>query len=196
MEAFVNSFLSNFGPQVSKQISKNIKVDRRSAQSIVAEITPLIMGGLKKQMQDQGGGDRVNHILNKYGDPSVLDHIDREVAARAQESRPDPRLGGLLGESGMEAVNQISNRFGLNMDTAMKLIPMISPLVLGALTRKRDQEGFGADGIASLIDRDGDGSVLDDVAGFFMQSMGNQSRRGGGSIMGKMLGSLFGGRSR
>ncbi|MCX6567011.1 MAG: hypothetical protein NTW38_11425 [Candidatus Aminicenantes bacterium] len=47
-------------------------------------------------------------------------------------------------------------------------------------------------GIASLIDRDGDGNILDDVAGMLFQGSGAQSS--GGGILGKLLGGLLGGR--
>ena len=48
-------------------------------------------------METRGGADRANHILNKYGDASVLDGIGDLFAAKAAEQDADPRLGGLLG---------------------------------------------------------------------------------------------------
>ncbi len=66
----------------------------------------------------------------------------------------------------------------------MKIIPMIAPLVLGALTRKRDSGGLGLQGIAGLLDRDGDGNILDDVAGFLTQGQG-------GNLLGGLLGGLL-----
>jgi hypothetical protein len=66
----------------------------------------------------------------------------------------------------------------------MKIIPMIAPLVLGALTRKRDSGGAGLAGIANLLDSDGDGNILDDVAGFLTQGQG-------GNLLGGLLGGLL-----
>ena len=72
----------------------------------------------------------------------------------------------------------------------MKIIPMLSPLVLGALSRKRDAEGQGSSGITALLDQDGDGNILDDVAGFLMKGLsGSQST---GNIIGSLLGGIFG----
>ena len=73
----------------------------------------------------------------------------------------------------------------------MKLIPMLAPVILGALTKKRDT-GAGSGGIGALLDQDGDGSVLDDVAGFLINSMGKGSRRRGGGL-GGALGGILGG---
>ena len=66
---------------------------------------------------------------------------------------------------------------------------MLAPIVLGFLTRKRDQGGMGAAGIAALIDQNGDGSVLDDVAGFLLKGL-NQQGTGGGGLLGGLLGGL------
>jgi hypothetical protein len=95
----------------------------------------------------------------------------------------------------------IAEKFNIDSDAASKLIPMLAPVVLGALTRKRDVEGAGTTGIAALLDQDGDGSILDDVAGFLMQGLfgsgsGNSGKSGMGNLLGGLLGGLFGGKRR
>jgi hypothetical protein len=54
-------------------------------------------------------------------------------------------------------------------------------------------ESFGGragKSLASMIDRDGDGSILEDVAGMLFQ--GSDSQTSGGGILRKLLGGLFG----
>ncbi len=191
MASFVDEFMKSMGPQVSRQLSSQLGINKRTAAQLIPQIAPLILGGLKRQKDEQGGAPRVDHILNKYGDPGVLDHIDELFADKAREKNPDPRLGGLLGESGVEAANMMSKQYKMDQGTAARLIPMLAPIVLGFLTRKRDQGGAGSSGIASLLDHDGDGSVLDDVAGFLMQGMAGGGRRQG-NVLGSLIGGLFG----
>lgn len=74
---------------------------------------------------------------------------------------------------------------------------MLAPVILGFLTKKRDQEGMGSSGISALLDQDGDGSVLDDVAGFLMQGLGGGStQKQSGGLLGSLLGGLLGGKKR
>ncbi len=186
MNEFVDEFMTQFGPDVTRQLSDNLGLKPKAARQVVPEIIPMILGGLKRQMETQGGPARVDHILNKFGSADVLGRIGEEMTARARQPEPDPRLGGLLGESGVQASEVIGRKFGLDPQKAMSLIPMLAPLILGALSRKRDQGGAGLDGIASLIDRDGDGQILDDIAGFLAQGSG------GGGLLGRLLGGLFG----
>ncbi len=191
MATFIDEFMKTMGPQVSKQMASSLGINKNTALQILPQVAPLILGGLKNQMQNYGGEARVDHILNKYGSASVLNNIGGLFSQKAAESNPDPKLGGLLGESGVQAANMIAKQFNLNQGTAMQIIPMLAPIILGALTKKRDQGGVGSSGIAALLDQDGDGSILDDVAGFLMSGLAGSSGQKS-SPLGSLLGGLFG----
>ena len=80
----------------------------------------------------------------------------------------------------------------------MKIIPMLAPIILGMLNRTRTSGGAGSAGVADLIDQNGDGNILDDVAGFLTQGMGGgqNSQAGAGGLLGGLLGTLLGGQRR
>ena len=188
MTNFQTEFMKSMGPQVSRQLAGTLGINKQTANQIIPDVLPLILGGLKRQMETRGGADRANHILNKYGDASALDNLSGLFADKVRQDA-DPRLGGLLGDAGVNAAGTMANKLNLDQGTLMKAIVMLAPVVLGALSKKRDQGGLGSSGIASLIDRDGDGSVLDDVAGFLMQGGGQSMSRGGG-LLGGLLNRL------
>ena len=195
MGGFLDDFMGSMGSQVTDQLSSSLGIDSKTAGAIIPQVLPMILGGLKKQKDNHGGEARVEHILNKYGSSSVLDDIGGLFSTKAQDSNPDPALGGLLGDAGVQASNLFGKQFNLDSGTASKIIPMLAPLVLGYLTKQKDS-GAGPSGIAALLDQDGDGSVLDDVAGFLMSGLGggSSSSKGGGGLLGGLLGSLLGGK--
>ncbi|MEN8222725.1 MAG: DUF937 domain-containing protein [Acidobacteriota bacterium] len=199
MGNFIDDFMGTYGSKVSKDLSKTLGVKKGLLKQIIPQIAPLILGGLKKQKDNNGGNARVDHILNKYGSSDVLNDLSGLFRSKAQDSNPDPGLGGLLGNSGLQASNTLAKKFNIDSGTITKLIPMLAPVILGALTKKRDT-GAGAGGIGALLDQDGDGSVLDDVAGFLLQGgLGGGSRRKGGGLggaIGGILGGLLGGKKR
>lgn len=192
MASFIEEFMSSMGPEVSNKLSANLGIEENTVQQILPQVAPMILGGLKRQKDQYGGEARVDHILNKYGSADVLDNMGDFFASKVQDESTDPELGGLLGNSGLQATNMMSKQFNLDGNTAMKIIPMLAPIVLGFLTKKRDQQGAGSSGIAALLDQDGDGSILDDVAGFLMQGTGGGRSRAGGGLLGGLLGSLLG----
>lgn len=191
MADFATEFMKSLGPQVSSQLAGSLGIKKQAANQLLPSVLPLIMGGLKRQMETRGGAERANHILNKYGSASVLDDLGGLFSSKAAEANPDPRLGGLLGDAGVNAASTLAGRLKLDQGTIMKAIVMLAPVVLGALSRKRDQGGLGASGIGALIDQNGDGSILDDVAGFLVQGLGRSGGQGGGLLGG--LGRLLGG---
>ena len=192
MTDFLSEFMKTLGPQVTKERSSNFGIKKSQAEQIIPQVIPMIMGGLKRQMETQGGAERVDHILNKYGSADVLDHIGDTLKEKFKDDQVDSSLGGLLGDSGLQAANMFSKKAKLDPGLASRLIPMLAPIILGALTNKRDKGGAGSSGVAGLIDQDGDGQILDDVAGFLLKGLtGGSSRRGGG-LLGGLLGGLFG----
>jgi hypothetical protein len=194
MADFVADFMSQYGSDASRQLSANLGLDQRAASQLIPQVIPMIMGGLKRQMETRGGAERLDHILNKYGSEDVLGDIGALMSAKASQANPDPNLGGLLGESGVQASQLIGQKFGLSLDKAKSLIPMLAPLILGALSKKKNRAGgTGLDGLASLIDRDGDGNILDDIAGYLGPALGGRSASAGsGGLLGSILGGLFG----
>ena len=133
----------------------------------------------------------MDHILNKYGDPSVLGNLDGLFQQKLDDNSTDPNLGGLLGNAGLDATNLLSqNLKGADSNMIAKLIPMLAPVILGFLTKKRDS-GTGSSGLAGLLDQDGDGSVLDDVAGLLLGGLGGKTKSS--DPLSGLLGGLLGG---
>jgi len=189
MAGFIDEFLKSYGPEVTKQMSSNFNVDQGTVKKLIPQLAPLILAGLKKQKETRGGDERVDHILNKYGDASVLNNIKDLISSKAQAQDVDPNLGGLLGDAGgIQAAQALAKNMNIDASTIMKMIPALSPLILGALTKKRDTTGKGISGVGALLDADGDGSILDDVAGFLMK--GGTSRTQSKSVLGSLLGGL------
>lgn len=97
-------------------------------------------------------------------------------------------IQGLLGQvlSGNN-VGAISQSIGADESTTSSAIQAALPLIVGALAKNAStEEGAGA--LAGALDRDHDGSMLDDLAGFVLGD-GAQQANGAG-----ILGHIFGDR--
>lgn len=190
MANFVDEFMKNYGPEVTSQLSSNLGIDQTTVRKLIPQLAPLIISGLKKQKDERGGEARIDHILNKYGDQSALDNIKDLVASKVSDSSADANLGGLLGTGGgVQAAQALGQSMNIDASKIMKMIPALAPIILGALSRKRDSGGAGISGIGSLLDADGDGSILDDVAGFVLKGGASQGK--GKGMLGSLLGGLF-----
>lgn len=193
MPSFVQEFMSKWGGQVSTEIGNKLGISSNVVAQIIPQVVPLILSGLRKQKDERGGEARVDHILNKYGSASFLQDIASLVAQKATDPSADPQLGGLLGPAGVQATQAIAKQFKLDLGVANKLIPMVAPFVLAALTQKRVTQKGGSSVVTALLDREGDGSILDDAAGFLLKGLtGGSGSQSGAQVVGNILSSLFG----
>lgn len=105
-----------------------------------------------------------------------------------QQMPPQVNAGGILGHifgSGQGRVaEQVSSNTGLNMGQAAQLLMFLAPIVMAYLGRQKQQQNLDAGGLQnwlggqqqqieqsgqggllnSMLDRDGDGSTMDDIA--------------------------------
>ncbi|MEM0895797.1 MAG: DUF937 domain-containing protein [Verrucomicrobiota bacterium] len=203
MSDLLDDLHRSIGADVQRELGGKYQLSPEQSRAALDKIGPLIFGGLKRQMQDHGGEDRLEHIVTKYGDRDGVSQIDQYFSERAQtHESTDPALGGLLGDSGHEAASQLDKQLELLPGLGAKLIPVLAPLILGMLASKAKGGSAGGSGgggslggLGALIDRDGDGSILDDVGGLlFEQAAGRGGRNQSSGCLGLLLGRLLGGR--
>ncbi|MEP7146502.1 MAG: DUF937 domain-containing protein [bacterium] len=193
MSNFLNDLMGQLGGGATDKISSKLGIDPNILQQAIPVIAPMILGGLKNQSENNGGQERVDHILNKYGDPGVLDNVGSHVEEMSVKDNFDSNLGGLLGNSGSQVTDVLTKKFNLDSGTAAKIIPMLAPLILAYLSKKRDSNPEGSAGFASFLDQNGDGSIVDDVIGFFSNKQPTSNQGSGGGLM-DILGGLLGGK--
>ena len=97
-------------------------------------------------------------------------------------------LTGILQDAlGGNTVGQISQAIGADESSTSNAIQAALPMLLGGLANNSASEE-GASGILGAIDRDHDGSVLDDIGGLIAGNIGGGAGNGAG-----ILGHIFGG---
>ncbi|MFT5863754.1 MAG: hypothetical protein ACI828_002422, partial [Flavobacteriales bacterium] len=115
-------------------------------------------------------------------------------------------LGHLLGGNQANVENALSSKSGMDAGAVAQILKVAAPILMGVLGKQSKQSNVSDAGgmnallggmlggqpkenqslISSLLDADGDGSILDDVAGMVL---GGSSKKGG---LGGLLGGLFG----
>ena len=196
--SLVDILQSQLGSEGVERIGRQLGLDPATTQQAVAGAIPILTGALARNASQPGGADALHQALDAH-DGSILDQLGGFLGnSGAAGSLGGSILGHILGNRQSSAAGSLANATGINGSQAAQLLAMLAPLVMGALGRMKRQQGIdpgslpgvlqnehaqaqaaapsGLGGLASMLDMDGDGNPMDDIA-----------RLGGG-----LLGGLFG----
>jgi len=112
-----------------------------------------------------------------------------EAAPPPRQADAGGILGHILGNNQGQVAQQVSNQSGLGTGQVAQILMFLAPIVMGYLGKQKREQNVGADGLGSLLggilgggqqahpsgdtaaraggsflDRDGDGSSMDDIA--------------------------------
>ncbi len=197
------------GKQLIDGVSEQTGQPADKTADVLSMAMPLLLGAMKKNASDPQGASGLMNALNSKHSGGILDNLGGLFQGGVNDSVLNDGagiLGHVLGNKQPIVENALSQKSGVDAGTVAQILKIAAPIVMGYLGRQKAQSNVSdADGltsllgsmlggqprqnqslITSLIDADGDGSVLDDVAGMVL---GTKKKKGG---LGGMLGGLFG----
>ncbi|MDC6351615.1 DUF937 domain-containing protein [Zeaxanthinibacter sp. PT1] len=210
MAGILDLLQSSEGKQMIQGLSRETGAPAHKTADVLSMALPLLLGGMKKNATDEKGAESLMNALNSSKhDGSILNNLGSLF-----EGGVDDRilkdgagiLGHVFGKKQAPLEQALSQKSGLDTATIAKILKVAAPVIMGYLAKQKSKHDVSDTGsmnsllggllggqpeqnqslLMSLIDADGDGSVLDDVADMVM---GNKKKGGG---IGGMLGGLFG----
>lgn len=189
MNDLLGTLSQQVGGQAASQISKQLGIDPKLSESAINAALPMLLGAISRNAATAQGAQSLYKALDQH-DGAVLK--DPAVTVTNQERIADGQkiLGHVFGNRQSGVQQGLSQLSGLNAQQSSQLLAMLAPLVMGALGQTKRSNGLGVDdlaallggqrqqfdgklgGLASLLDRDGDGSVVDDVLDMGSKLMG------------------------
>tara|TARA_R110002051_G_scaffold79221_2_gene142981 strand:- start:2140 stop:2772 length:633 start_codon:yes stop_codon:yes gene_type:complete len=200
---------SPMGKQLIGGIAGQTGKSEDKTADVLSMAMPLLMGAMKKNASTPQGAEGLMSALNSKHNGSILDNLGSVFNGGVDQSvmrDGEGILGHLLGNKQSLVENTLSQKSGLDASSVAEILKIAAPILMGFLGKQKSQNNLDdANGlssllgsmlggqpqqnqslITSLLDSDGDGSVLDDVADMVL---GNTKKKGG---LGGMLGGLFG----
>ncbi len=185
MPSILDTLSARLDERALSQLSTRLGADEGNTSKAIAAAVPLLLGALAQNATAGEGAQRLHDALARDHDGSALD--DPAGAADARPGDGDAILGHILGDRRGIAEQGISRASGLDLSKVAPLLALLAPVVMGALGQARRKDGLDAGGLSRvlgaerealgaqspgvlgalsrLLDRDKDGSVLDDVGG-------------------------------
>ena len=189
------------GNQAVEQISQNLGANSSVVNSAIQLALPAILSGLAKNAASPQGAQSLDNALSQDHSGGLLDNLMGYLGGGIPATQDTTRqtngggiLGHIFGGNQTNIANEVSQQSGLNMGQVAQLLITLAPIVMSYLGKQKQTQGLDADGLSnylggqqqqiqqspqsslinSILDRDGDGSTMDDLASMAFNYMTNR----------------------
>ncbi|WP_339665911.1 DUF937 domain-containing protein [Maribacter arcticus] len=209
MAGLLDLLNSPMGKQLISGVAGQTNQPENKTADVLSMAMPLILGAMKKNASSPEGAAGLINALSSKHNGSILDNLGGLFNGGVDDNVMQDGagiLGHVFGGKQANVENALSQKSGLDAGSIAQILKIAAPIVMGMIGKQTaqsnvsDSSGMNAllgsmlggqpqenqSLITTLLDADGDGSILDDVAGMVM---GGSKKKGG---LAGLLGGLFG----
>ena len=210
MAGILDLLNSDMGKAIINGVAGQTNQPESKTNDVLTMALPVLMQAMKRNASSPQGADGLLNALNSKHDGSILDNLgglfEGGVDSNVMEDG-SKILGHILGGKQQNVENAIGAKAGMDANSVANILKVAAPILMGMLGKQTKEQNVsdssGLDGLLggllkgnspqqeqsfleSILDADGDGSIIDDVAGMVL---GGSKKKGG---LGGLLGGLFG----
>ncbi|MEP1488591.1 MAG: DUF937 domain-containing protein [Algibacter sp.] len=212
MAGILDLLNSDLGKTIISGVAGQTGQDESKTSGLLTMALPVLMQAMKRNASTPQGAEGLMGALSSKHDGSILDNLGGLFSGGVDSNVMDEGgkiLGHVLGGKQQNVENALSQKSGIDAGSVAQILKVAAPILMGVLGKQSKQQNVsnssGIEGLLggllggnqpqneqnfleSILDADGDGSVIDDVAGMVL---GGDKKKGG---LGGLLGGLFGGK--
>lgn len=202
MASMIDQLQQQLGPDTISQLSRQLGADENQTRQAVPLALTALVGGLGREAATPQGAQNLSGALDRDHDGSLLDNLGGllgQSGGGGLGGLGEGILKHVLGGKRPQVESQLGQASGLDAAKMGKLLALLAPIVLAYLGKQKRQRGLdpgglsevlagerrqaqqrasqsGLGGLGGLLDRDGDGDILDDLAGLAGGFLGGGKR--------------------
>ena len=170
MDNILDAILGAQGGGAAAAAGQAVGLSQDQTSAALSALVPALASGLSKNASMPGGLDSLLGALTGGGHGRYVDDPSTLQTADAVNDGNNI-LGHILGskDASRAVASQAAAQTGLGEDVLKKLLPMAATLVMGSLAKQQGGVAAALPGagvlsmLTPLLDRDRDGSMIDDV---------------------------------
>lgn len=187
MSSLFDTVNEQLGGANLSQISQHIGADEATTQQAIQAALPMLIGGLARNASNPDGAAALSNALSNHADGSALAGLGGLLGGGAGAGI----LGHIFGNKRDTVEQGVGQATGLGQPQIGKLLMVLAPIVMAALARRQQSQAAapgeapagdlpdvlqkeaqeaqqrapgGLGGLIGMLDRDGDGNPLNDLA--------------------------------
>ena len=211
MSGILDLLNSDLGKTIVSGVAGQTKQPENKTQDVLTMALPVLMQAMKRNASTPQGAEGLLGALNSKHDGSILENLGGLFSGGVDSNVLDDGgkiLGHVLGGKQKNVENALSQQSGIDAGSVAQIFKVAAPILMGVLGNQAKQQNVNSQGglegllggllkgnspqneqsfLESILDADGDGSIIDDVAGMVLG--GSNKKKGG---LAGLLGGLFG----
>ena len=212
MAGILDLLNSDLGKTIISGVAGSTGNDTNKTSSVLTMALPVLMKAMQRNASTPQGAEGLMGAIQGKHNGSILDNLGGLFGGGVNDDvKQDGEkiLGHVLGAKQQGVDKILGEKSGLDAGSVANILKVAAPILMGVLgNQAKQQKVSSSNGIGdllggmlggnspqqeqsfleSILDADGDGSVIDDVAGMVL---GGSKKKGG---LGGLLGGLFGGK--
>jgi len=209
MSGILDLLSGPLGQQLISGVSQQTGQSADKTGSVLSMALPVLMGAMKRNASSPEGAQGLMNALSNKHDGGILENLSGLFGGGVDDSVMNDGagiLGHVLGGKQSQVQNALSQKSGIDAGSIGNILKVAAPILMGFLGQQsRQQNVSDANGLGSMLgglmggdssggkqqsliesflDSDGDGSILDDVAGMVLGG-GNKKSGGLGGLLGE-----------
>ena len=210
MSGILDLLSSDLGKTIISGVAGQIGQDENKTGNLLTMAMPVLMQAMKQNASTPQGAEGLLSALNSKHDGSILDNLGGLFGGDVDANVMDDGgkiLGHVLGGKQQHVESALSQKSGIDAGSVANILKVAAPILMGILGKQSKKQQVSDSGglenllggllggnsaqqeqsfLESILDADGDGSVIDDVA---RMVLGGSKKKSG---LGGLLGGLFG----
>ncbi|GAA3581372.1 DUF937 domain-containing protein [Snuella lapsa] len=210
MSGILDLLNSDLGKSIISGVSNQTNQPQDKTQTVLTMALPVLMAAMKRNASTPQGAEGLMNAINNKHDGSILNNIEGLFSGGVDDTVINDGgkiLKHVLGSKQQNIENALGAKAGIDSGSIAQILKIAAPILMGVLgSQAKKQQVSTPTGVESLLggllkgnsaqqeqsflesilDADGDGSVVDDVANIVL---GSNKEKGG---IGGLLGGLFG----
>ena len=205
MASILDVLNTEIGEQLLGKASNETSEKKESIAAALSTAMPLILSAMKRNAQKDDGAASLDRALNSDKHNGNLLQNLSDVDSSSLQNEGSKILDHIFGGKQSGINSTLSKTLNMDENSIASILKMAAPIILSILGSQKRKDNVSQGGLTDLIgsvlgnsasndqsfletilDRDGDGSVIDDIGGMILG--GGNKKKDGGSILGGFTG--------
>ena len=213
MAGILDLLNSDLGKTIISGVAGSTGQDTNKTSNVLTMALPVLMKAMQRNASTPEGAEGLMGALSNKHDGSILDNLGDLFQGGVNSNVLQDGgkiLGHILGNKQQGVEQVIGQKAGIDSNAVADILKTAAPILMGVLGKQSRQNNVSNSGdlggllggllggnssqkeqsfLEQILDADGDGSIVDDVAGIVL---GGASQKKSGGLLGGLLGGIFG----